>query len=102
VNGRLPLFTAAERSLKWNKMEQIFTAYMPVIQEIDDVSGLPLFMLAAAGPASDIESVYNLLNAYPAAIGLTGNIYYTSPTNGARKRWRNEVVKDSNVKLPKL
>jgi len=71
VDGRLPLFTASARSLKWIHTERIFNAYMPVIHKIDGLSGLPLFMLAAAGPASDIESVYNLLKEYPAAISLT-------------------------------
>jgi len=64
-NGQLPLVTAARNSLEWYYMEQIFTANMPVINQIDALSGLPLFLLAAAGPTSDIESVYNLLKESP-------------------------------------
>jgi len=41
---------------------------MPVINEIDVVTGLPLFLLAATGPACDIESVYNLLKEFPSAV----------------------------------
>ena len=65
ADGRLPLVTAAQKSLKWYYMKQIFNANMPVINEVDAFSGLPLFMLAAAGPTSDIESVYNLLKESP-------------------------------------
>ena len=61
MDGRLPLFAGAERSLKWSYMEKIFTVNMPVMQEVDALSGLPIFMLAAAGPDSDIEAVYNTL-----------------------------------------
>jgi len=65
VDDRFPLFTAAVRCLKWSYMEQIFTSNMPVVNEIDELTGLPLFMLAATGPTSDIESVYNLLKIVP-------------------------------------
>ena len=54
-------------------MEHIFNAYMPVIHEIDVISGLPLFMLAATGPTSNIESAYNLLKEYPVAISIHQN-----------------------------
>jgi len=67
TDGQLPLITAARKSVKWNKMQQIFTANMPVINEIDALSGLPLFLLAATGPTSDLESVYNLLKELPGA-----------------------------------
>jgi len=68
VDGRSPAFTSVARSLKWIHIKQIFTAHMPVIQEIDELTGLSLFMLAAAGPTSDIESVYHLLKEHPAVI----------------------------------
>ena len=61
LDDRFPLFTAASRCLKWSYMKQIFTSNMPVINEIDVLTGLPLFMSAATGPTSDIEPVYNLL-----------------------------------------
>jgi len=70
-DGRLPLFTAAARSLKWSHTSQIFNANMPVVHEKDILTGLPPFMLAAAGTASDIESVYKLLREYPPAIFIT-------------------------------
>jgi len=73
VDGRFPLFTAAARCLKWSYMKQIFTSNMPVVDEIDVLTGLPLFMLAATGPTSDIESVYNLLKEYPAAMNIMNN-----------------------------
>ena len=46
----------------------VFSVHMPAIYEVDLMTGLPVFMLAAAGPRSDIESVYNLLREYPPAI----------------------------------
>lgn len=45
------------RYMEWVKMKQIFRAHIPVIHEIDVLSGLLLFMPAAAEPTSNIESV---------------------------------------------
>jgi len=73
VDDRYPVFTAAVRCLKWSNVKQVFTLNMPVINEIDVLTGLPLFMLAATGPTSDIESVYNLLKEYPAAMNIMNN-----------------------------
>jgi len=75
MDGRLPLFTAAAKSLKWSYLRQIFIANMPVVNKIDVLTGLPLFMLAAIGPNSDLESIYNLLKECPAAISISSNIY---------------------------
>jgi len=88
ANGKL-LVTAARKSLKWKYTKQIFTANMPAIYQIDSLSGLPLFMLAAAGPTSDIESVYNLLKEFPGSISfneskLSENI--SSQSKRKRKR----------------
>jgi len=67
--GRLPLFIAAESSLKWNAgLRNIFVAYMPAIELTDPVTALKPFMLAAVGLDSNLEAVYGLLREYPAAI----------------------------------
>jgi len=68
VDGRFPLFTVAAKGLQWSKIKQIFTSNMPAVNEIDVVTGLPLFLLAATGPTCDIESVYNFLKEYPPAV----------------------------------
>jgi len=73
-DGRLPLFTAAATSMKWSHTRQIFNLNMPVINDIDVLTGLSLFMLAAAGTTSDIESIYNLLKEHPSAMMLTNNM----------------------------
>jgi len=88
VNEQLPLFIAAAKSLKWIDVKKVFAAHMPVIQEIDTVSGLPAFMLAASGSTSDIESVYNLLKEYPPAISVTSYRLQNSSTYSMRKRAR--------------
>jgi len=67
-DGRLPLCTAAARSLEWEIVGQIFKVNMPAILEMDTITGLPLFMLAAVGEGSDLEAVYRLLREYPTAI----------------------------------
>jgi len=85
-DGRLPLFTAAARSLKWSYLRLIFNANMPVVNEIDVLTGLPLFMLDATGPTSDIESIYNLLKECPAAISIINNKRDNSSTDSRRKR----------------
>jgi len=81
-DGRLPLVRAATKSLKWSHMSLVFNAYMPGINEIDMLTGLPVFVLAAAGPNSDIESVYNLLREYPSAMSFID----ISITSSPRKR----------------
>jgi len=75
IDGRLPLFTVAVKSINWACIRQIFIMNMAAIQEVDTLTGLPVFMLAAAGPWSDIESVYNLLREYPPAIDLSIDIH---------------------------
>lgn len=67
-DGRLPLCVAARRALRWAVMKPVFVEYMPALYEVDEISGLQLFMLAAVGPTSDIESIYRLLKENPPAI----------------------------------
>jgi len=67
--GRLPLFTASEQSVKWsNGVCAILKGYGAAIEDVDVVTGLEVFMLAAVGEESDLETVYNLLLDHPAAI----------------------------------
>jgi len=70
VDCRLPLCIAAARSIRWTEMRHIFAVNMPAIYEVDVLTGLPLFMLAAVGSTSDLESIYTLLKVHPAAIYL--------------------------------
>lgn len=67
-DGRTPLCIAAARSLKWADMKLVFAANMPAIYQIDVITGLPIFMLSAVGPASNMESIYNLLKELPSVI----------------------------------
>lgn len=95
IDGRLPLLhAAAERYLKWSHMSLIFNAYMPGIIEIDMLTGMPLFMLAAVGSNCDIESVYNLLREYPSAMSFID----ISITGSPRKRVE-KIYQDSNVRI---
>jgi len=67
--GRLPLMTAAERSLKWSGwLRKIFKAHMPAIEDTDKVTGFEPFMLAAIGPKSDLEAIYQLLRLNPGSM----------------------------------
>jgi len=94
VSGRLPLCTAAERCLTWVDMQKIFSVNMPAIHEVDGMTGLPVFMLAAAGPTSDIEAVYNLLREYPPAIvGVMSNSHPNTSTGTVQKRGQDTFVK---------
>lgn len=81
ADGRLPLFTAVAKSLKWLHTRQIFIANMPLVQEVDVQTRLPLFMLAAVGMNSDIESTYNLLKEYPPAISSMNYMHQKSSTD---------------------
>ena len=64
---------------------------MPVIYDIDVVTGLPLFMLAAVWLNSDIELTYRLLrdNAFvcPSHV-VTEEVYY----NRKHKRARCDIL----------
>ena len=59
---------AAIRSLKWNVVRIIFEAHMPAIYDVDEKTGMHVFMLAAVGDKSDLESTFRLLRMYPPAI----------------------------------
>lgn len=73
IGGRLPLCAAAVKCLNWTYIRQVFTVNMPAIHEVDVITGLPLFMLTAIGANGNLESTYNLLKNYPAAIMLIYN-----------------------------
>merc|ERR1740124_1249688 len=87
TSGRLPLFTAAAGSLTWVDVRQILAVNMPVIYDVDVLTGLPVFMLAAVGPKGNIESVYHLLKEYPSALG---------PMNNKRQNTMHDVCPATN------
>jgi len=67
--GRYPLVIASEQSITWSDgLCQILKGYGGAIEEVDVLTGLEAFMLAAIGTNSDMETVYNLLLDHPAAI----------------------------------
>ena len=102
MDGRFPIFTAAARCLNWAYMKQIFTSNMPVVNEIDVLTGLPLFMLAATGPTCDIESVYNLLKECPSAVNVTNNRLDKHFTERTRKEGGDEFFQSNNAKMPEV
>ena len=69
-DDRLPLCTAAAVSLKWKEIKRIFGTNMVAIYERDVVTRLSVFMLAAVGMNSDLDSVYRLCGVCPIAIIL--------------------------------
>jgi len=67
--GRLPLFIASEQSVKWSDgLCYILDSYGAAIKDADEVTGLEAFMLAGIGEKSDMETIYKLLQDYPAAM----------------------------------
>jgi len=101
-SGRLPLFTAAARCLTWGDMRLIFSVNMPAIQDIDEMTGLRVFMLAAAQPASDIESVYNLLREYPPALLPIINDCHPIASTGRIRIRTNDYDKFVRDKIQKV
>ena len=67
-DGRLPLCVAEAKSLQWLQMKDLFAVNKPAVYNVDTVTTLSVFMLAAVGPTSGIESVYNVLREHPPAI----------------------------------
>ena len=61
VDGRLLLYTAAAQSLKQKITKQLFEAHKPAIFEMDKLTEISFFMLAAIGSKSDMETMFNLL-----------------------------------------
>lgn len=67
-----PLMTVAAISLEWKNMKRIFYSNKAVIYETDDtVKGLPVSLLAAVGPDSDLESVCHLCKENPLPLMLS-------------------------------
>merc|ERR1740136_438871 len=98
TSGRLPLFTAAARSLTWVDIRQILAVNMPVIYEVDGLTGLPIFMLAAVGPKSNIESVYHLLKEYPSALGPLNNKHQNTSSCPATNKIQDNCYKNKRQK----
>ena len=84
TDNNLPLFTASKRKMKWREgLSDIVKGYPKAIEDVDWISGLEAFMLAALGVQSDLETIYQLLLYHPSAINL-----YAS-TSETKKRKRN-------------
>merc|ERR1711935_902425 len=84
-------------------MEYIFDYYMSAVNDVDAVTGLSLYMLAAVGPTSDIESVYNLLRENPASLVLHAdppNVGWVRPTSlGHGNSNRDEETSDDEGEI---
>jgi len=89
LDGRLPIVTAVAKSLKWTFTRRIFVLNMPAVYEMDVLTGLPLFMLAAIGPMSDMESVYNILKESLPAVSMMINQEFNCYTGDKRKRTKH-------------
>jgi len=98
TSGRLPLFTAAARSLTWVDVRQILAVNMPVIYDVDGLTGLPVFMLAAVGPKSNIESVYHLLKEYPSVVGPLNNKHQNTSACPATNKIQDNCIKNKRQK----
>jgi len=67
--ARLPLFAASEQNVKWSDgLCDILKGYSLAIEDVDVITGLEAFMLAAIGKESDMGTVFKLLQEYPVAI----------------------------------
>jgi len=67
--GRLPLFTALNRGLKWSDgLNTILKGNGGAIEDVDVTTGLEAFMYSAVGTNSNLETVFKLLQDHPAAI----------------------------------
>ena len=64
---RLPIHVAARYGLQWdNHMEELIGQSIDiVVYGHDDLTGLHLFMLAAAGDGSDLNAIFRMLTLNP-------------------------------------
>jgi len=68
-HGRFLLYTALEHKLKWSDgLDDIYNSYGAAIEDADVMTGFEAFMLAAVESNSNLDTVYRLLQNYPAAI----------------------------------
>ena len=98
TSGRLPLFTAAGRSLTLFDVRQCFTLNMPVIYDVDDLTALSVFMLAEVVPKNNIESVYHLLKEYPSAHGPLNNKHQNTSACPAKNKIQDNCFKNKRQK----
>ena len=88
---RLPLCTAVTRSIVWENVRHIFALNMPAIYKTNELTRSQVFLLAAIGEISDIESAYKLLRKYPSAIAWTENRLQNYCTVITRKRGADQI-----------
>ena len=67
-DDRSALMTAAAMSINWKDMKSIFNSNKVAIYDVDHPTGLPVSLLAAVGPKSDLESVFCLIQELPQAL----------------------------------
>eukprot|EP00536_Pseudo-nitzschia_multiseries_P010928 jgi/Psemu1/307755/fgenesh1_kg.351_\ len=64
--GRLPLHSACEHSLSWERgLRSIVNVNVPALESIDPITRLPPFAHCAVGPISDLDSIFELLRLNP-------------------------------------
>jgi len=68
TQGRFPVFTAIDQHFDSNVLSHLLAGHGAAVHDVDPVTGLEAFMLAAVGPESSLESIYKLLEYHPAAI----------------------------------
>lgn len=92
-HNRLPLHTAAARGFKWSQwVKKILHSNLAAIEEIDQLTGLEPFMLAAAGPNSCYDTAYNLLRENPAAVYFKNTSQPSSTRKGQHTRKRGRAT----------
>ena len=67
--GRLPLHIATEMGLKWDEgVRDLVFAYSKALEERHCVTGHYPFMTAAAGPDSELDTIFELMRAKPTSV----------------------------------
>ena len=64
IAAYLYVFSSVSLS-EWEEMELVLNTTMPVVYEVDVVTGLAIFMLATVGSLNDMELAYHLLKESP-------------------------------------
>jgi len=84
--GRLLLYTALEQGVRWsNGLREIWEGNRAAIEEVDTITGLEAFMMAAVERNSSMETVYKLLIDHPGAINPYVRLTQQLASNRKRK-----------------
>ena len=94
-SNRLPIHVALETGMKWSlELMYLIAVSHEYVKDVDPVTKLPPFALAAMGTSCDLRTIYHLLHKYPEHVemscGSIGGYKKYIPVENCKRRRMNE------------